>query len=423
MIDPVLQSYIDTQRLTGVADDVIKNSLLANKWNPQIVEEAMSGVPSSTTVPKPPVRFLSIGELFTNSYALFRERYLSLLLIFAVPGFVAAVISLLFGVGYAVYMAFVTRALLSGGNVVTSIILLAVVLLLIFIPIVIIQMWGIAALTVAVSSPKKLSFGEAYKKSWKYVRSLWWIMILSGLLIVGGSIFIIPGIIYSVWYSFDQFVLVDENERGMRALIKSREYVRGHWWAVFFRIFLLAIIVYIPSLVVSLVSKAAGVEKDAVIVICTILIDIFVAGFAPCYIFSMYKNLREVRGHLDHKITWKTKFAYSIVSLLGLLIFLALPLFTLLAINPTAQMKKASDARILSDSKHIEFAAQMYFAEHGRYPTTLDQLIPVELKTVPATPDNRYCYQLEISQAGEPVVNYIKFVNQTQCNLVVNKQL
>jgi hypothetical protein len=43
-------------------------------------------------------------------------------------------------------------------------------------------------------------------------------------------------VLFSVWFYFAPFVLADGGSRGMGALLESREYVRGHWFAVFFRI-------------------------------------------------------------------------------------------------------------------------------------------------------------------------------------------
>ncbi|MBW2107474.1 MAG: tetratricopeptide repeat protein, partial [Deltaproteobacteria bacterium] len=48
----------------------------------------------------------------------------------------------------------------------------------------------------------------------------------------GYMLFVIPGIVFSVWFFFAPFVFIDEDARGMDALLKSRFLVRGKWLPV-----------------------------------------------------------------------------------------------------------------------------------------------------------------------------------------------
>lgn len=51
-------------------------------------------------------------------------------------------------------------------------------------------------------------------------------------------LFIIPGIIYTVYWSLATFVCVDKNLAGKPALDYSKNLVKGHWWKIFFLLFI-----------------------------------------------------------------------------------------------------------------------------------------------------------------------------------------
>lgn len=74
----------------------------------------------------------------------------------------------------------------------------------------------------------QLAFGAALEKGKGLILPLIWLGFLTSFIIGGGfMLLIIPGVIFMVWFFFAQFILVKEDVRGMSALLKSREYVRG----------------------------------------------------------------------------------------------------------------------------------------------------------------------------------------------------
>lgn len=63
------------------------------------------------------------------------------------------------------------------------------------------------------------------------------IMILTGLAILAGTLlFVIPGIILSVWYNFSVYALIADNQRGLTAMKASKVLVVGQWWSVLWRL-------------------------------------------------------------------------------------------------------------------------------------------------------------------------------------------
>lgn len=79
--------------------------------------------------------------------------------------------------------------------------------------------------------------------SWSKIFSYSWVLFLMGVISIAGfMLFIVPGIIFSIWFSLSLYVFVFENLKGMQALYRSKELVKGHWWAVFGRLFIFGLV-------------------------------------------------------------------------------------------------------------------------------------------------------------------------------------
>lgn len=96
--------------------------------------------------------------------------------------------------------------------------------------------WLNASVLVAVSNivNKRIkSVGETLSMGWKFVWKYLGISVLSGLIIfVGFLFFIIPAIVFGVWFSFALFSLVDKNTGVVESLSKSKSLVSGVFWPV-----------------------------------------------------------------------------------------------------------------------------------------------------------------------------------------------
>lgn len=81
--------------------------------------------------------------------------------------------------------------------------------------------------------------------------------ILAGIFIVLGFFaFLIPGIIFSVWYAFTTLNVAIDGHKGMTALKASRELSRGRWWNVFWKIALPSIVFGFLNLIIQFVILA-----------------------------------------------------------------------------------------------------------------------------------------------------------------------
>jgi|SRR3989338_9962967 len=74
---------------------------------------------------------------------------------------------------------------------------------------------------------------------------LWTYILMTILIILGLILFIIPGIILVISYSFAFYIVMNENKSGYAALKRSMELISGNWWAVLGRFLALGLIVII----------------------------------------------------------------------------------------------------------------------------------------------------------------------------------
>jgi hypothetical protein len=93
-----------------------------------------------------------------------------------------------------------------------------------------------------------------FKSAFYRIPSYLFVCILAGLIIIGGFfLFIIPGIIFSIWFGYAAVINIieEKNNKGRLALLESRDLVRGRLWATFWRQFAPPIIFVILGLIIS----------------------------------------------------------------------------------------------------------------------------------------------------------------------------
>lgn len=69
----------------------------------------------------------------------------------------------------------------------------------------------------------------------KLLPFVWVSILLSAAVGLGFLLFVIPALIFYVWYKFSTYAMVVEDARGFGALGASKAVVDGRWWAVMWR--------------------------------------------------------------------------------------------------------------------------------------------------------------------------------------------
>ena len=145
-------------------------------------------------------------------------------------------------------------------------------------------------LLLILKSPEK-SFQEVFKNSGHHFWKFLLVSLLTGVSVLLWSLLlIVPGIIFAVFYSLAIYALFFEDFFGRQALRRSRELVRGYWWAVFGRLLfagvLFLIIIILWSLPVSLAVSLLGLINGAAFV--ASIIGLLLVNFALLILQQMY---------------------------------------------------------------------------------------------------------------------------------------
>jgi len=61
-------------------------------------------------------------------------------------------------------------------------------------------------------------------------------ILIAVTVLLGLILFVVPGIIFTVWYNFGYYSAIFENKKGFGALAYSKQLVMGRWWAVCLRL-------------------------------------------------------------------------------------------------------------------------------------------------------------------------------------------
>lgn len=171
--------------------------------------------------------------------------------------------------------------------------------------------WGIAGLVCAVTDESlgiKGALAKAGERFWSFI----WIFSLVGYLITGGFLlFVLPGVLFSIWFAFGQFVLVDEDVKGMDAILKSKGYTRGFFFEVFVRLAL----IWIASSLLGMVPLAGP------------LLSILLVPYMMIFTYLIYADLRVGRVEAASSQSGREKVLWLLVGTLGYVIIPAGGLF------------------------------------------------------------------------------------------------
>jgi hypothetical protein len=261
-----------------------------------------SGDESTAPEPLPPGQLRGIGELFKDTWEIYVRRvgvlmglYLLAILLLLVP---VGVFSLV-GAAFSAVLPDLSMPLLVAG-IVTGLLLGTVTLF-----------WGLAAMVYAVAD-ERIDIRTALQRGWSRICAFAWVFTLTGFIVTGGFLLlIIPGIIFSVWFFLSQFVLADEDERGMRALLKSKAYMKGRFFEVFIRL----LVVWLVSVVIGMVPVLG------------VVLSLLFVPFMMIFGWLIYDDLRPKSGSFPFTCTAGDKATWLGIGALG---YLIVPLFFLL---------------------------------------------------------------------------------------------
>jgi hypothetical protein len=282
---------------------------------------------------------LGAGELIKKTWEVFSKNWKGLVLVSLVP----TLVSLAVGVVFAIFGAVGMGIGAMGGLGVPVAAVMVVLGILVLVGVIYVGAWGAVAMVAAAKEAidgqvvkVKETYGKAKPLVWKYV----WVMFLVSMVVSGGwLLLLVPGIVFGIWFFAAQFVVVDEGLGGMAAMMKSKAYVKGHAAGVFGRMFVFGLLMMGVYIVVSLVSLVP--------VLGWVVSTVANVGLVPATVVFMYLLYLEVKKLAPETVVPEKGGVYVAIGCLGLLVPILLIIATvvLVAINPAAQIKKASQYR------------------------------------------------------------------------------
>lgn len=171
------------------------------------------------------IKLLGAGDLIENSWIICRKNYKKLLTIsfwMFLPTVLATVV-------------FLAARLLQINDIISAAIVVVVSL-----PAYLAQFLATIVFVLAIDSVLRGEDFEPRKLAEVALKKIWPVLLvasLTALAALGGFLLlIIPGIIFSIWYAFSYYEVVLGDVRGLEALKKSKELVKGRFWAVLWRL-------------------------------------------------------------------------------------------------------------------------------------------------------------------------------------------
>ena len=273
------------------------------------------------------------------------------------------------------------------------------------------QIWGfIALIYTIVNHEQKIGIKEAFQKTQNKIISCLWVTFLSGFIIIGGIfLFFIPGILFSIWFSFVCYILIAENLNGMDALLKSKEYVKGKFWGVLWRLIFIGLFIgllyffifFLAGLLLGFLQKN---DHNFIFNIISQIISIFTTPFLIIYSFLIYKNLKELKKEFVFTAKKNQKNIFCIFGILGILGLIAIFSFAVFgSLNKTKETIR--DAKRNRDIEQTQFLLDSYYLKNNGYPLSLNQLNSI----VPNDPETNLPYEYQLLQDGEDYKLCIKF--------------
>ena len=377
MANQELISYISQQIERGVNQEDIKRALRENGWEDMQIEEGFHSAQQSSTAPQNKKEVFALEEntigtnaklpgvfkLLEETISLYKQKFRT---ITGVMGIYFAYQIIFYLIIYFA-MDFISSSFGLLGSLTLFVLMLVSV---------VVVTWSNLALIISFIAPEHISVANAYKKGGKKILSYVWISFLVGIIVLGGLPFlIVPAVVFATWFAFAIYILVaEENVKGMNALLKSREYVRGYWWNVFGRLFLFSLIVagigavlqlFFSILVGATIFLPGPVSQILFYIFLAVfmIINVFVLGpIAFIYPFLVYKNLKQVKGgEVIVPSPKKQKTILILMSIVGVLVGLSLMILPILLASFNGAGDLANDASVKSNFSAIRAQAEMFY--------------------------------------------------------------
>lgn len=216
--------------------------------------------------------------------------------------------------------------LFTAGTILSAGLLAAVLFPLLMLLLVLAQVWAQGASMVVALENGSPSIGAALKRSGSLIFALVWIAVLQMMFAFSGMLLLLVGqVVFSVWFAFAAFIVLEGDARGMTALMRSREYVRGRWWMTAGYILLLGGVILLANMVLTGIPTLLGASEEFVGLF-SFVFSMLVMLFSVAYMTTLYRHLKRTSRDLGEFPKPGQRGKYWLLAALGPIALLVLGL-------------------------------------------------------------------------------------------------
>lgn len=202
--------------------------------------------------------------------------------------------------------------------------------------------------TLAIHAQEGMKAVPALRLTWRSLGKLLWTGIIYGLLVfLGYLLFIVPGIVLSIYWSFSFYVCLTENKSGYPALKRSRELIRGYVWTLIKR-WVFWMYLALGFMIFSLIPLFGQIGS--------IIITVIYSPLGAIYFYALYKTVadRKAGGEQTDNTTAGAKIKtilFMIIPVAGLIAIMSFLIYMNIQkekrlpthSNPPLELQKNSD--------------------------------------------------------------------------------
>ena len=279
-MSPELKQAVQERIELGYSKEKIHTELREAGYDEASVNAVYEAVASGVS-PVPTNTLPTATTLISRTWQQMKQRF-DLVLLIAIPSII------FYAVGF-----FSESDLGMSGRVA-----LGLVALVSFIFILLIQLALVHIAVRTITGEQVPTIGEALAWARSHIWSWLWVSLLTGLVILGGTLLLlIPGIIISFYLIVVHYAYVQEGKRGLQALYRSHELISGRLLSVIWRFIVLAVLFVLLSMPVGIMLGVVELVPNigiAPMIIVDMLDLVLSAGIAVFTVFfgaNLYQAL------------------------------------------------------------------------------------------------------------------------------------
>ncbi len=175
----------------------------------------------------------------------------------------------------------------------------------------------LSGLALIYAAENSRQFSDSYAYAERSFFAYIWMALLSILVMIGGLIpLIVPTLIFMVWFSFSGYVFVIDGDRGLGALLKSKEYCHGYFWPVVLRFLIAFLIAMAVSVFAALLGSIWG--QFGVIAL-NMIFQILSVPFLVIYELGIYHDLKRMHPEIVGASVQNNRLKFSLAAAWGVI--------------------------------------------------------------------------------------------------------